>query len=66
MGGGQGLSLEIESFSTRHGRRGFSRGVAPLDEYPRRHARQYERHEFEWFPDDPLTLWLPTGVLERL
>lgn len=26
----------------------------------------YERYEFERFPDAPLTLWLPTGVIERL
>lgn len=26
----------------------------------------YERYEFERLPDSPLTLWLPTEVLERL
>lgn len=26
----------------------------------------YERYEFERLPDSPLTLWLPTAVLERL
>jgi GNAT superfamily N-acetyltransferase len=26
----------------------------------------YERYEFERFPDAPLTLWLPTGVITRL
>ena len=25
----------------------------------------YERYEFERFPDSPLTLWLPTGVIAR-
>ena len=35
------MSLEIEPLSTRHDRRGFSRGVVPLDEYLRRYARQH-------------------------
>lgn len=26
----------------------------------------YERYEFERLPDSPLTLWLPTGAIERL
>lgn len=37
-----------------------------VDAKDERARRWYERYEFEWLPDSPLTLWLPKAAIEKL